>query len=90
MSNEYTPTTAEVREVWADQTGIASRRPMHREEFDRWITGEIKKAVDVGYLAALRMAAYEATNYTGHPYNAAATLALGFTLAADKIEEEED
>lgn len=34
---EYMPTTDQVREAWVDQTGIASRRQMHRDDFNRWL-----------------------------------------------------
>jgi hypothetical protein len=38
VADEYTPTTDEVREAWADhQTGIASRRQMHRDDFNQWL-----------------------------------------------------
>lgn len=37
MSDEYTPTAGQVREAYADQTGVASRRQMHRDDFDRWL-----------------------------------------------------
>lgn len=43
MADEYTPTTQQVREAWAEyRTGTASRRPMHRAEFDRWRAAEEK------------------------------------------------
>lgn len=79
--SEYTPTTKDVRNEY---TGFSSAS---EDEFDRWLADEIEKAVIRGYTRALRTAAHEAANYTGHPYNAAVTLALGFTMAADEIEE---
>lgn len=81
--SEYTPSTAVVHS-WMSYRGDHTLA-----EFKRWFEAEITKAVDLGYLAALRMAAYQAENYTGHPYNAAATLALGFTAAADEMEKED-
>lgn len=86
MSN-YTPTTEHVRQVFQMDPNRAMTQREQGKAFDRWLADEIEKAVIRGYTRALRTAAHEAANYTGHPYNAAVTLALGFTMAADEIEE---
>lgn len=90
MSTEYTPTTNDFRDAWVDARAHSIQQiPLARAEFDRWHEGEIEAAVQQGYKEALRNAAEQCANYSGHPYNAAATLGLAFSMAADKMEKED-
>lgn len=55
----YTPTTGEVREAYANhKTGFASRLPMHRQDFDRWLAEDRARTLEA---AAIAIGAYAPT-----------------------------
>ena len=89
MSNGYTPTTKEVREEYSITVIDGTVLPSRARAFDQWFAGEIVAAMQRGYEAALRNAAEACANYSGHPYNAAATLAMGFSMAVGILEKED-